>query len=83
MHQGAVHKVHACDAQHHAGPVLAARRLHWPTGPVEYCHPCADWMQQVADTLGVHVHEEPLPGLPDPDSRPLRGISLDGLDKEG
>lgn len=69
--------LHVCDSkddEHLAVPRLATRRLFWVTGPVEYCGPCAAWMKQVADTLGVYVHEEDIPLPLNPEDR--RGLAL-------
>ena len=53
-------EVHVCDAKDHE-PRFATRLLHWVTGPVECCDPCAAQMLAVAKALGTHVHVEALP----------------------
>lgn len=52
--------VHVCESRDHE-PRHATRLLHWVTGPIEYCEPCAAQMLAVAKTLGVYVHTEDLP----------------------
>ena len=53
---------HVCEsvAEQHE-PRFASRRLHLPTGPIEFCDPCAEWALKVYGTLGCHVHVENLP----------------------
>ncbi len=72
--------VHVCDSQdaaHLREPRCATQLLHWVTGPVEYCGPCAAQMLAVAEALGVTVHVEDI-ALPQP---PIdrRGIALGGV----
>lgn len=75
--------LHVCDSKdedHFAEPRLATRRLHWPTGPVELCDPCADWLAKVASAMGSYVHEEALPPS-SPNQEARRGVNLEGVPK--
>ncbi len=68
-------EVDICDSQDCGA--LATGLYHWVDGPVVYCPHCGAWMLQVAETLGVHVHVEPIT-LPVP-ATTTRGIDVDGL----
>ena len=50
---------HRCDSKDHE-PRAATILMHWVTGPVEYCAPCAARMRAIADALDVYVHEQPI-----------------------
>jgi hypothetical protein len=55
-------EVHVCESDPKCHePRFATRRVHWVTGPIEYCDPCAAQMLRVAEVLGTHVHVEELP----------------------
>lgn len=55
-------EVHICESNPSCHePRFATRILHWVTGPIEYCDPCAEQMLAVAKTLGVYVHVDYLP----------------------
>ena len=68
--------VRRCDAQDHE-PRLAAYRVHWPTGPGDFCAACAMRLLEIGRVMGVHVHTEPI----DPPDVPTlrRAIALTGM----
>lgn len=70
-----VAEVRACDAKDHERR-LATVLMHWPSGPVEYCPPCAAWMRKVSEAMGVYVHEEEI--APPRLREDARGIDLKG-----
>lgn len=82
-------ELRVCDSKDddHVGlPRLATRRCFWPTvvgdeyaDGIEYCQPCAEWMEKVAAALGFNLHAVDIPLPPTPTER--RSISLQGVPK--
>lgn len=49
-----------CDSDKHGEPVIATRRVHWPTGSFDYCEECHTWALRVSAAMGISVCVESL-----------------------